>query len=223
MTDELMAVEEPDEIDLFHYASKYYDPVKAKAYYERTKKLKGRKAKATESLTTEQRAKISQGKTLVRKEITKAKTASQKKLMKNQAARLEKLRKDAVKTRDEIVKKLQDRVEELTKGIEDEVPPPKLNEIPPNASPAQRAYLEKQNARLTAIYKSKRSKAAKKASEDVKAAREAAQGEVKKVATGLKSAVEKARKDYKTKTENVKVKYKKALATEIKNIEAKVR
>jgi phenylpyruvate tautomerase PptA (4-oxalocrotonate tautomerase family) len=31
-----------DESALAHYASQYYDPVKAKEYYERTKKLKGR-------------------------------------------------------------------------------------------------------------------------------------------------------------------------------------
>ena len=32
-----------------HYASPYYDPVKAKEYYERTKVLKGRTKKMTES------------------------------------------------------------------------------------------------------------------------------------------------------------------------------
>lgn len=31
-----------------HYASEYYDPVKAKEYYERTKQLKGRKPKASD-------------------------------------------------------------------------------------------------------------------------------------------------------------------------------
>ena len=32
--------------ELYHYASKYYDPQKAHEYYERTKQLKGRKASA---------------------------------------------------------------------------------------------------------------------------------------------------------------------------------
>ena len=34
---------------IMHYASPYYDPVKAKEYYERTKVLKGRTKKMTES------------------------------------------------------------------------------------------------------------------------------------------------------------------------------
>lgn len=38
---------EEDEEELKHYASPYYDPVKAHEYYERTKKLKGRRSTAS--------------------------------------------------------------------------------------------------------------------------------------------------------------------------------
>ena len=33
--------------ELYHYASKYYDPVKAHEYYEKHKQLKGDKPKVT--------------------------------------------------------------------------------------------------------------------------------------------------------------------------------
>ena len=40
---------EPWRDELYHYASKYYDPVKAHAYYMKTRKLKGRKPQLSTS------------------------------------------------------------------------------------------------------------------------------------------------------------------------------
>lgn len=71
-----------DEEDLKHYASPYYDPVKAHEYYEEHKKLKGRTSTAglnekgreaakyvKDQLTTERKSKISEHKEQTNKSI----------------------------------------------------------------------------------------------------------------------------------------------------------
>lgn len=223
MSENAIAFVEPeDEIDLWHYASKYYDPVKAKEYYERTKKLKGRQP-AQPQLTKEQRERQTSAKAYVREQVSTQRTAAQKAAAEKQKARLEKLQKDAEATRDRIVEKLNALVEKLKADIEVEVPKPKLNEIPPSASPRQRAFLEKQNARMMNEYNGKLNKARAKANAAVSNARDAARDEIKAVGTSLRDAVAKARTEYASARKTMAEKYKSDLNTELKNIEDKVR
>lgn len=224
MTEQGIAFVDPeDEIDLFHYASKYYDPVKAKAYYERTKELKGRAAAAAPKLTSEQQAKQTSAKAYVRDQITTQRTAAQKAAAEKQKARLEKLQKDAEATRDRIVEKLKGLVEKLKAGVEEAVPKPTLNEIPASATPRQRAFLEKQNARLMSDYNGKLNKARDKANRAASDAQTAAREEIKAVGTSLREAVNKARTEYNSARKATAEKYKSDLKTELKNIEDKVR
>lgn len=222
MSDELVAIDPMDEIDLRHYASKYYDPVKAKAYYERTKELKGRQP-AKPVLTKEQRERQTSAKAYVREQVNTQRTAATKAATAAQKARMEKLQKDAEAARERIVEKLKGLVESLKAGIDTEVPKPKLNEIPASASPRQRAFLEKQNARMMSEYNGKRQKAQAKASNAAQNARAAASEEIKKVGTSLKEAVTKARTDYTTARKAMAEKYKSDLKTELQNIEDQVR
>lgn len=219
---ELVAVQPEGEIDLWHYASKYYDPVKAKAYYERTKELKGRQP-AKPELTKDQRERQSSAKAYVREQVSTQRAAANKAAAEKQKARLEKLRANAEATRDRIVEKLEALVEKLKADIDVEVPKPKLNEIPASASPRQRAFLEKQNARMMAEYNGKRQKASEKAREASSKARDEARAEIKAVGTQLKDAVAKARTEYKTHRETLRAKFKSDLKTELQNIEDKVR
>lgn len=219
---ELVAIEPEDEIDLWHYASKYYDPVKAREYYLRTRELKGRQGKQ-EKLSKESRQRQTEAKTYVREQVRTQRTAAQKAAAEKQQARLEKLRDTAQATRDRIVEKLEALVEKLKADVEVEVPKPKLNEIPKSASPRQRAFLEKQNARMMSEYNNKLGKAQDKARKASVEARDAAREEIKKVGTDLKAAVTKAREEYKVQRDQIRTKYKTDLQTELKNIDEKVR
>lgn len=222
MSSELTAIEPVDEIDLWHYASKYYDPAKAKAYYERTKELKGREA-AKPELSKESRQRQAEASAYVRDQVNTQRTAEQKAAAEKQKARLEKLQADAKATRDRIVEKLKALVDKLKADITVEVPEPKLNEIPSGASPKLRAFLEKQNARMTSEYNNKLRRATKKANSAAKAAQDVAREEIRKVGTDLKDAVTKARTDYNSARKAITEKYKSDLNTELKNIQSKVR
>lgn len=163
---------------LAHYASKYYDPVKAKEYYERTKELKGREP----ALSKESRERQSQATAYVRNEISTRKkadldanaatrdqlNAAAKTQSEAHAARMEKLKADTDATTKVIVDKLKAEVEKIKGELK----------IPANASPKLRAYLEKQQASRS------RSATAK------------AQGQMNSMRSGVKTAVDNFRKEY---------------------------
>jgi len=204
---------------LAHYASKYYDPVKAKEYYERTKKLKGREP----ALSKESRERQSQGTAYVRNEIATRKksdlaanAATRDKLRASaqstaaaHKARMEKLSADADATREAIVNKLKSEVEKIQGELK----------IPANASPKLRAFLEKQQ-------KSRSNSASKRA-----------QGEVKKLRDDVKAVVDKARKEYEAFREKntaerranaeqrrrISENYRNDLQSELQNIKDRVR
>lgn len=163
---------------LAHYASKYYDPVKAKEYYERTKELKGREP----AVSAESRQRQSQATAYVRNEIStrkkadlEANAATQDKLRNSATAkaeahkaRMEKLQADAEATRDAIVNKLKAEVEKIQGELK----------IPTNASPKLRAFLEKQQATRA------------------RSASSRAQGDLQKLRSNVSAVVENARKEY---------------------------
>lgn len=215
-------VEPEDEIDLFHYASKYYDPAKAREYYLRTRELKGRSG-SSEQLSAESRQKQAEAKTYVREQVRNERTAATKDAAAKQKARLDEMRANAEATRDRIVEKLEALVEKLKADIDVEVPKPKLNEIPASATPRQRAFLEKQNARMTSEYNGKVRRATKKAAEAAGVAREAAREEIKKVGSDLRDAVTKVRADYTVARQALADKYSSTLKTELQNIDEQVR
>lgn len=196
-----------------HYASQYYDPVKAHEYYERTKKLKGRKT-SNKKLTSKQQTRLKQTEAMayVRNQISTKKKAAQENTKKSTQAKLEKLQTNAQEARDRIVEKLTELVEQL----QQEVAGTKLNTISPNASPALRAYLERSNRR-------KANNALQKAGKTSATAQQEAREQIQKVGTDLKEAVTKAREDYAKAQKALQEKYAKALVTETKNIQKKVR
>lgn len=102
---------------LTHYASQYYDPEKARAYYLRTRKLKG-KQQSTAGMSDTQK----QGVTYANKKIAQAQKAEVKGIYKDAKAKAKKITKDLRRLRDSL---------EMS--------------IPANASPKLRAFLTKQN------------------------------------------------------------------------------
>lgn len=89
--------DDDDSDSLAHYASKYYDPVKAHEYYERTKKLKGRSSLSekgkevadyvTKQLNSERDQKISASKTNTTNSLSKAKAKHQARVQSSQNIR----------------------------------------------------------------------------------------------------------------------------------------
>lgn len=215
-------VQAEEEIDLWHYASKYYDPVKAREYYLRTRELKGRQGSG-EELSKESRQRQAEAKSYVRDQIRTERSSATKANAEAQTARLEKLREDAKATRDRIVEGINTLVEKLKADLEVEIPKPSLNEIPPTASPRQRAFLQKQNDRMMKTYNSKVQKAETRNRKTVRDAQETARAEIKKVGTDLKDAVTKARTEYSEARKALAEKYKTDLQTELQNIEDQVR
>jgi hypothetical protein len=218
-----------DRVDEFiaHYASAYYDPVKAKEYYDRTKELKGRQS--TKGMSETQRQALS----VTKSNIGKAKKADLDKAQANQKAQLEAIRNKTEASRARIKAKLQGLIDQMQAKVT-KIPKPKpkltpLNEIPPNASPRLRAYLEKQNAvisqsnkkaidKVNADYSAKVQAAQKVASDTSVAARKAASDEIKQVATEAKAAITKARASYEATKKQTVAKYEQASDTEYQNI-----
>lgn len=128
-----------DNAILMHYASKYYDPEKARAYYLRTRELQGRKPAALE--TQDQKDTWAVANDSIRTERKNEKDAATK----AQQAKLENIRKTAEDAKARILENLKKFFEEVDTGLR----------IPTNASPKLRAFLEKQNAQQKTTAKKK--------------------------------------------------------------------
>lgn len=118
-----------DNAILMHYASKYYDPEKARAYYLRTRELKGSQPALETQAQKETWAVANDS---IRTERKNEKDAATK----AQQAKLENIRKTAEDAKSRILENLKKFFEEVDTGLR----------IPTNASPKLRAFLEKQNA-----------------------------------------------------------------------------
>lgn len=194
-----------DEEFLAHYASKYYDPVKAREYYLRTRELKGRdKAK---DLSAESRQKQSEGTAYVRNVISTKKKADLEKASKDTTAKIEAMQKKAEDTRKEITDKFEALIEKLKAKKETG-----LNKIPENASPRLRAFLMRQNKRLT-----------ESINKDMVSAQKNASASIRAVGMNLRSAVSDAREAYRNSRKSITEKYDTDLKTELTNITNKVR
>lgn len=206
-----------DSDSLAHYASPYYDPVKAKEYYERTKKLKG-----TKPMTKTQNEVYRVSKS----NITKAKSKESEKAATDTKARIEAIQAKAVAT----VKSIEDKMAKLsteleakiTKVIEENKAVP-LNSIPANATPKQREYLERQNNQIRNANAKKANKSIKAQAQAVESARKDAQAQRKAIGESMKAEVQKARTDYKAQMDSIKVKYETADKKEQANIRTQVK
>lgn len=88
----------PKDDEIYHYASKYYDPVKAHEYYMQRRELKGRASgvKSTLSPSSSQKTENSSGRTVTEVQREKMKT------------RAEELRNEIAETISKRIKRLSD-------------------------------------------------------------------------------------------------------------------
>lgn len=204
--------------ELKHYASQYYDPAKAKEYYERTKKLKGREPALTET----QRS----ASTLVKKNIATARKDETQTNRDAQTARLEEIRGKAEAARQAVQKKLDGIAKELDAKVNDIASALKtvpLNKIPPNASPKVRAFLEKQNKHIRNANTAKAQKQVKVLADIANAARRDVAEQRKAIGDDMRGALQKARDAYTTQVATTKKKYDTAVDTELNNIRTQVK
>lgn len=187
---------------LAHYASQYYDPVKAHEYYMQNRQLKGNQP--AEKLSKESRQRQAEAQSYVRNQIGTARKADQTQAADNYKNQTEQLRATADAARQAIVDELKAFVRDLKNKTA-----PQLLPIPRDASPKLRAFLESQNAR--------------RASEAASKQNEVVSGKLKQLTDDLHNALEKARTDYVASRKASSEKFKQDLVTEQKNIRDQVR
>lgn len=219
------------DVFIAHYASEYYDPVKAKEYYERTKELKGRQS--TKGMSDTQKQALS----YTKNQISASKKATLEKARAEQKEKMEAIRNVAESSRSRITDKLNALLDQIKSKVavipKPEVKQTPLNVIPSNASPQLRAYLEKQNAAIqqhnkkavdkaNADYRVKVQAAQKVASDNSVAARKAAGAEMKRIGTDAKAAITKARATYEATKKQTDAKYKQASDKEYQNIKTQL-
>lgn len=195
---------------LSHYASPYYDPVKAHEYYMRTRVLKGRKP--AQKLSAASKQKQREGLLYAKEQVRTKRAADLKSSAKAQEAKLKALQTNATKRRDAITKKLNDRVTQL-KAQADSI---RKNAISATANEKLKNYLNKQN-----VYRTNKANA--QANKEAQEAARAANEEIKKVGSDLKDAVKKARESYTASRKAMIERYNKDLKNEVQNIQNKVR
>jgi hypothetical protein len=224
---------------LTHYASPYYDPVKAREYYLRTRELKGRRSTKGMSETQQQAW------SYAKNQISENKKAELRNTAEEQKVRLENLRVKAEETRDRIQEKLNSLLETLRVGPVErvtprEVPVPDLIPVPSNASAKVLAYIQRQNGRRLNKYAGEVANAEAEAREkqqvineearqkriaNSKIAEEAkAKSREERVRVGneLKDAVNAARAAYEEAKKAVVAKYEAATDSEYNNIKTQL-
>lgn len=174
--------------ELKHYASPYYDPVKAKEYYERTKELKGRDP----ALSSTQKEVFN----VSNDSINKANKQESEKAQVDQEARIKAFQAKAL----DVQRKFADKIASYSTDNND-LP---LNKIPSTATPAQKAFLTKENNKI-------RASAKKKAIEDRQ-----------KVGEKLRAELQRIMSEYKSRQDAIRAKYEEAKKTERDNIRTQV-
>lgn len=189
------------ELELMHYASANYDPVKAHEYYIRNRDLKG-KAKSTKGLSEKQIKK--QQETAQRQ--TEARMYVQNQLTIKQKAEREKQDKDALakqtaiyKAADAAAKSIQAKLAAHLALLDTQL------KVPANASPKLRAFLEKQHAKQKA------------------SAHGASRAKLNALRKNLRTEITVARDNYAKARAATTKKYQDLRVTEEKNIRNEVR
>lgn len=239
------------EVFLEHYASQYYDPVKAREYYLRTRELKGR----SESNLKSEAKKEAWGYT--KSKVGEAQNAELDAAAEAHKQAVESIRKMIGLMREAITQKLKEAMDKITQASEEEHAriaekrAAKLEElaketakkiaavpkVPKGLSKevAAQAAAERSDA-LAAIRgeaKQQRQKVVEDAADEAEnfdkgvgniteAARGSANLDRQKVAEGLKGAVENARKQLEAKKQQVKAKYESVYQSEYDAIQKNV-
>jgi hypothetical protein len=188
---------------LRHFSSEYYDPAKARAYYLRTRELKGRE----EGMSKDQKDVWA----VTKSEISKSKKEEVTKNQTGQKTRVEALRQKAEESR----QRIEDSINALIDSLDAQFKLLPINKIPADATPAQRAFLEKQNSKTQAINN-------RKSQETLSTAKKAAAEERKRIGTELSAALTTARDEYKANREATTSKYESAKTTQLNTIRSQV-
>lgn len=206
---------------LAHYASEYYDPVKAREYYLRTRELKGREKAKPEPLpsktksspkTPEEKAqaKAASNAKKMRNASNKAALAKAKEtILKNKQFESNALRffsqvqqkaliDAAEKARTEIKEKLEKALNDATAERQRKLDA--LPKVPDNASTAVRLRIEAARQKEIDLIN-------KAANNDRKSATDSAGTDREKVTTELKSALDSARETLRQKMSEMQTKY----------------
>lgn len=211
---------------LRHYASPYYDPVKAHEYYMRTRELKGR---STTSLNDEGKKVWSYTKNNIKTEKkTKVKEEQEKR-----KAKIAELREKAATTHEQITTKLKALNEELSKDVisqKESIDSKKTTEIerlmaveiPSGLSKTERAKrVAERNEKIAKLRndaKAEKTKISQDTKEEKSENTANAQEQRKQVSAELKTAVEAARAAYKVAKENLDSSYEEIYQAEFDKI-----
>lgn len=211
---------------LRHYASPYYDPVKAHEYYMRTRELKGR---STTSLNDEGKKVWSYTKNNIKTE----KKAKVKEEQEKRKAKIAELREKAATTREQITTKLKALNEELSKDVSSqkesidskkttEIERLMAVEIPSGLSKTERAKrVAERNEKIAKLRndaKAEKTKVSQDTKEEKSENTANAQEQRKQVSAELKTAVEAARAAYKVAKENLDSSYEEIYQAEFDKI-----
>ena len=210
--------------DLHHYASQYYDPVKAHEYYMRNRELKGRTTtgmsdeqreawKVTKSnITSEKRSKLdaAQQERQQKIEATRQRAIQMREQISAKLAKLaEKLQTDKVSEREKISAKIQAEIDNL---------PP----IPRNISTSQRnALIKKRQAEIAKI-RGQGDSELQKLDQKYESEKSSLGQKREKVRVELKNKVAEARESYKKARESINADYEKIYQREYDNIKASI-
>lgn len=213
---------------LSHYASDNYDPAKAHDYYVRNRDLKGIKDAPKNETKDQRKARLATSKKQLearmysKNQISTKRKAEMASTQSANDARMEKLRSTADASRKRIEDKLNKLLEDL-KASKPSVTPTPLNQIPANASPTRRAYLEKENAKIAKNNQEAALKAETEYSNKVNSAKKSASAEMLRVGTEMKAAIATAREEYAAAKQKTRSKFDAISKTEEQNIKANVR
>lgn len=142
-------------------------------------------------------------------------------------ARVAALHNNAKETQNRIVQSLHDAIAKIDGAAKLKPTAPKLNEIPKDATPQQRAFLEAQNRKIGARASAQDSAAQKvantKRAADTKQANADARAQKVKMANDLKAAIAQARSDYHNAMTSLQSRYKQVSIDEKAAIKANVR
>ncbi|UNI72531.1 MAG: hypothetical protein [Chaetfec virus UA24_144] len=122
-----------------HYASPYYDPVKAHEYYERTKKLKGREKK---TLNDEGKA----AESYVRKTFSEETKAKREEIRANQKAERQKIAEEKKKALTQESRRLKEKVSQETEEVKLRIL--RMSRLAKHGTKSQRKRLQAQIASL---------------------------------------------------------------------------
>lgn len=197
---------------LAHSGTRYYDPVKAREYYLRTRELKGRQ-KGSDLKTDQKR----QAWAYSKNEIKEAEKKAQENLRKERDATIDDLREGAKEKVAEIREQMKQLLERVRKNLKEDVD----RQI--RALPKMPKGLSKEAAeKFAAERREKIAKIRGEAADEKAAVSEVGRKEREAVGAELKAGLESARTRYNELKEELKTKYENEYQQEYDAIKAKV-